>query len=56
MRFILRVTFLWKNKEENDEQNKSHIDREACVNRFIARKRKRTKVKDVRAAHLVADD
>ena len=48
MRFILRVIFFpllfararsasANNRKENDEQNKSHNAREACVNRFIVR-------------------
>ena len=48
MRFILRVIFFSKlfararsasanNWKKNDEQNKSHIARKGCVNRFIAR-------------------
>ena len=48
MRFILRVIFFPQlfararsasanNRKENDEQNKSHIAREACVNKFIVR-------------------
>ena len=64
MRFILRVIFFPQlfartrsvsanNREENDEQNKSHIAREACVNRFIVRPKNVNTISYGLASHVL---